>query len=205
LSQEPITILDLRGNGGGDGGVVQSWLNNYDYPGIAKNLYGKGFFFLATRASCYITACNLEYYSFPTESSRNFHDNLMYSYQYGNNDYVLRKDDATLRWNHAKGLLFVLMDSETRSGGEWILAALRTQKNVIFVGSNSTGCMLGAAGQTIVLPNSKITLNYGSSLLLWYDERVFQEGRGFLPDIWVGGDALERVEALIAYYQLAEN
>jgi hypothetical protein len=39
--------------------------------------------------------------------------------------------------------------------------------------------------------------------LLSYDERVFQEGRGFLPDIWVSGDALERVKALIGYYQVA--
>lgn len=205
LSQEPIAILDLRGNVGGGQNVVSSLLNNYDYNGIARNMYGKSYLYSASRAGGYITACSAFSYPSLIYSQESIYDYYMNIYQNGVNDYYLHKDDAKLRWSNAKGLLFVLMDSETVSGGEWILAALRTQKNVIFVGSNSTGCMLGAAGQTIVLPNSKITLNYGSSLLLCYDERVFQEGRGFLPDIWVGGDALERVEALIAYYQLAEN
>lgn len=83
------------------------------------------------------------------------------------------------------------------------MAALRTRSSVIFIGTNSMGMMLGASGEQIALPNSNIHFSFGYSLLLSYDERVFQEGRGFLPDIWVSGDALERVNALIAYYKLA--
>jgi C-terminal processing protease CtpA/Prc len=124
-------------------------------------------------------------------------------YQSGENGYTLLKEDAELKWNNGKGLLFVLMDNRTVSGGEWLLAALRTRGNVVFVGTNSAGMILGSSGQSIALPNSKIHLYFGTSLMLSYDERVFQEGRGFLPDIWVNGDALERVKALIDYYQVA--
>ncbi len=202
LREEPMAILDLRGNRGGDGGAVQAWLNNYDYYGIAKNLYGKGAFQLTTRASSYIFACNLSSYSYPTAHNDPY-DYLMHLYQSGENGCILQKEDAKLSWNNAKGLLFVLMDNHIASGGEWLLAALRTRENVIFVGTNSAGMILGSGGQNIALPNSKIHFAFGNSLLLSYDERVFQEGRGFLPDIWVSGDALERVNALIAYYKLA--
>ncbi len=199
LRDEPIAILDLRGNGGGDADAVQAWLNNYDYKGIAKNLYGKGYYYLTTRASNYIFACNLSSYSFPTAHIDPY-DYLMDLYQSGENGYIVQKDEAELKWNSGKGLLFVLMDSRTISGGEWLLAVLRTRGNVVFVGTNSAGMILGSLGQNIALPNSRIYISSGSSLLLSYDERVFQEGRGFLPDVWVNGDALERVQKLIEYY-----
>ena len=205
LREESVAILDLRGNEGGDGGAVQAWLNNYDYKGIAKNLYGKGAFYLTTRASNYIFACNLLSYSFPTAhvDTCESYDYLMHLYQSGENGYIIQKDEAELKWNNGKGLLFVLMDSHTVSGGEWLLAALRTRGNVVFVGTNSAGMIIGSGGQNIALPNSKTHIGFGSSLLLSYDERVFKEGRGFLPDIWVSGDALERVKALINYYKIA--
>lgn len=199
LSEEPAAILDLRGNKGGGVREVQAWLNSYDYNGIAKNLYGKGYFYLETRASYYLKACSLSSYAEFSDS----YDQLMYFYQNGENSPVLLRDDAKLRWNNANGLLVVLMDSDTVSGGEWLLGALRTRKNVIFVGTNSAGMLLSGAEQQITLPNSKIHFAFGNALLLSYDERVFQEGRGFLPDIWVSGDALERVNALIDYYQVA--
>lgn len=202
LSKEPIAILDLRGNGGGDAGVVQRWLNAYDPNGIAKNIYGTGCFFLSTKAASYLVARSLQDYSLPGRSQDMLYNEYMLRYHYDANSCYLIKDDAKLTWNDGNGLLFVLMDSHTISGGEWLLAALRTRSNVVFVGENSAGMMLGASGQKIALPNSKIKFQFGTSLLLGYDERVFQEGRGFLPDLWVGGDALERVRALIGYYDL---
>ena len=41
--------------------------------------------------------------------------------------------------------------------------------------------LLSGVEEHIVLPNSKVRFFFGNSLLLSYDERVFQEGRGFLP------------------------
>lgn len=202
LSSEPTAILDLRGNRGGSEQAVQAWLNSYDYYGIARNLYGKGYFSISSRASNYLTAHTLSAFS-SLGNSAALYDELIYLYQHGKNSCVLQRDNAKLRWNNAKKLLFVLMDSHTRSGGEWLLESLRTRGNTVFIGTNSEGMLLSGTGQYISLPNSKIHFSFGNSLLLSYDERVFEEGRGFLPDLWVSGDALERVQKLIEYYGLA--
>lgn len=203
LRGDPVAILDLRGNGGGSPDVANAWLNAYDPEGIAENGYGVGFLFLKTAASFYFQARSVKYYPGVYQSPGPQTEAFMKGYRFGGNDYVRIKNSEGLRFCEGEGLLFVLVDSRTISGGEWLLSALRTRENTVFVGTNSAGMLLGARGEDISLPNSNIRFSFGNLLLLTYDERVFEEGRGFLPDLWVSGDALERVQKLIEYYGLA--
>ena len=135
LAEEPLAILDLRGNGGGMLSTASAWL-----------------------------------------------------YAYG-----------------CGGLLFVLTDSASMSCAEHLAAALHGRENTIFVGTNTKGALLGDPGVLTVLPHSGIRVQLSVSLYLYYDGETFDETVGFHPDLWVGGDSLARVEALISHYELQQE
>jgi hypothetical protein len=203
LSSYEVAILDLRGNRGGSPDAVKQWLNAYDSNGLSEYWFGTSSMYRSGRALCYILARTMDagasYFSLwdKNNSQRNYYMQL---YRTGINFYDISRENIPLKQLKAGGLLFVLMDNYDFSAGEVMLFALRNRQNTIFVGTNSRGGLLGGTGQKVVLPHTKITFTYGSGLMFWYDERVFQEGRGFMPDIWVSGDALERVQKLITYY-----
>jgi hypothetical protein len=205
LSSYAVAILDLRGNHGGSPDAVKQWLNAYEPDGLAEYWFATSAMSRSGRALSYILARTMDaganYFSLwdTNNKQRNIYMQL---YLTGINSYDISRENVPLKQLNAEGLLFVLMDERDFSAGEGLLFALRNRENTIFVGTNSSGSMRGGTGQQVVLPNSKINVSYGSNLFFWYDERVFQEGRGFLPDLWVNGDALERVQKLIEYYDL---
>ncbi|HWR19628.1 MAG TPA: S41 family peptidase [Clostridia bacterium] len=203
LSSSKVAILDLRGNRGGSPYVVNWWLKAYGPGGLDEYWFGTSSMYRSGKALSYILARSMDaganYFSLWDENN-SLRNNYMKLYQTGENSYDISRENIPLKQLEAEGILFVLMDDGNCSAGEVLLFALRNRKNTILVGTNSNGCLLGGTGQQVVLPNSKIIISYGNGLMFWYDERVFQEGRGFLPDIWVNGDALERVQKLIEYY-----
>ncbi|HMM32933.1 MAG TPA: S41 family peptidase, partial [Clostridia bacterium] len=205
LSSYEVAILDLRGNGGGSPDAVKQWLTAYDPDGLSEYWFATSAMSRSGRALCYILARTMDagasYFSL-WDTDNSYRNLYMQLYHNGINSYDISRENVALKQLNAEGLLFVLMDGRDFSAGEVLLYALRNRENTIFVGTNSCGGLLGGTGQQVVLPNSKINVSYGSSLFFWYDERVFQEGRGFLPDLWVNGDALGRVNALIEYYDL---
>lgn len=204
LKDVPVAILDLRANMGGSAAVVREWLTCYDADGIAKNCYGIGCFSITTRAANYLTAQKLQYLP-KLQPKDELYAYYMEEYRNGTDNYYVFNDSGALEWCDAENLLFVLMDHDTASAAEWLLSALRTRENTVFVGTNSAGLLVGGPDEWIKLPNSGIYISFGVSMLLTYDERVFEEGRGFLPDVWVNGDALEQTEKLIEYYGLANS
>ena len=99
--------------------------------------------------------------------------------------------------------LFFLTDYLSGSGGEGILTQARTVKNVLVVGTNTTGCMLGSNELQIWLPNSGWYLGFGQHAAL--EDFVNREGYGYDPDIWTPSEyALELVLKLCDYYGLED-
>jgi hypothetical protein len=205
LSSHEVAILDLRGNGGGSPDAVKQWLTAYDSGGLAEYWFATSAMSRSGRALCYILARTMDaganYFSL-WDTDNSYRNLFMQLYRTGINSCDITRENVPLKQLNAEGLLFVLMDERDFSAGEVLLFALRNRENTIFVGTNSCGGLQGGTGQQVVLPNSQINVSYGRDLFFWYDERVFEEGRGFLPDLWVNGDALERVNALIKYYDL---
>ncbi len=123
------------------------------------------------------------------------------SFKYGKNEWETA-NSGNFEISDSENILFVLMDNQTFSAGEIFIAALRNKKNVVFVGTNTFGGILGDNGIKAVLPNSKTHVKFGIAMRFYYDETVFSEGTGFVPDIWVTSDALEQTLNLIKYYNL---
>ena len=206
LAEEPLAILDLRGNGGGMLSTASAWLYAYGCGGLAPFCADNGVF-LSTRATSYIKAHDtprrlpfLNYLGTPEQ----YHDKFMTDYRRRGNYSTLHQPEAVER-AEGGGLLFVLTDSASMSCAEHLIAALHGRENTIFVGANTKGALLGDPGVLAVLPHSGVRVQLSVSLYLYYDGETFDETVGFHPDLWVGGDSLARVEALISRYELQQE
>lgn len=66
-------------------------------------------------------------------------------------------------------------------------------KNVVFVGIPAMGCLVSGNVNSAVLPESRLGLQFGTSLNIRPDLSEF-EGIGFAPTLWVPlGESLDRV------------
>jgi len=101
--------------------------------------------------------------------------------------------------------VIVLTNNRVSSAGDLLVGYLRQLENVLFVGTNTHGNVIGGGmtDETYTrLPHSGLTVEFGSWLRLRPDLSQF-EGVGFLPDLWVPpGEALERALAFVERYGL---
>lgn len=200
LKNYPVSIVDIRGNQGGFETAGDEWFEGYTGTAAVKNrteamLYSKLF-------------CTemMKLYEQQKKNEKNMSSNSYvltvtgYDYIYNmiknkklNSWKVSSTQPDTLVDN--KNIIYVLIDNNVASASELYIGKLRTLKNVIFVGTNTMGCNLVGGVFSYKLPNSGELLRFGSTLYLMPN---FEEGSGFMPDIWVDSpDALTRLEKLI--------
>lgn len=149
LRDSSIGILDLRFNGGGDGGAAARWLKDYAKTGVPSN----ALFFEAFSGSQLSSARDL--------------------------------------WVENDGLLVILTSKRTASAAEWLIDAAYNLENVLVVGDNTCGAMVGSISH-IQLKNSKLMIGIGISQGIIPDTNdYFEEYRGFYPDLWVPADEAE--------------
>jgi len=156
---------------------VQQWLQKYN-AALVTYADGKSSIWLATRSGCYLMAQDAKNrQGISPDIKKDYIDNNMYIYKYGQNFWKISKQQfKRVPNNH---LLFVLTDSSVASAGESLIAALRNQDNVIFVGTNTNGCLIGTTPRPITLPHSKIPVSFCGVIKNYFNKSVFQEGKGF--------------------------
>lgn len=104
------------------------------------------------------------------------------------------------RWQENDRTIFCLTDGQTASAAEWFEDSLRALGHVVFVGSNTRGMMLVGGNYTYYLPNSGLSLYFGTGLYLPKTEENL-DGSGWQPDLWVEPTrAAEAVVAMWNYY-----
>ncbi|MEA4848743.1 MAG: S41 family peptidase [Clostridiaceae bacterium] len=195
IKNSRVSILDLRGNSGGMSKYVTDWLDIYD-PALSEYAGGSIFAYRRSRTADYLRYRSLGAYLSKQEAAL-----LLSGYRIGSNFWETGETQAFER-SRSSNILFVLVDSRTFSACEWLIAALRNKDNVIFVGTNSGGGLMGDSAIKIVLPGSRVNIQCGFGLRFYYDETVFSEESGFCPDIWVSTDAMGHTMNLISYYGL---
>ncbi len=200
IGESPVAILDLRGNGGGSPARVRQWLNAYDPQHFSLKDTGPGGYALhrQTLAVCGVLRRLAE--AGAAAFDRYYYPGYDFSAQeLAFLDQITRSGINTqtvAAWPNrrvaANSLLVVLVDKDTMSAGEHLVARLLNRDNVLFIGTNTFGATVSDKGIPIVLPHSGITVQYGSSLYLMFNESVVNEAMGFFPDLWVPEDALNR-------------
>ena len=181
---EPVLIMDLRGNRGGRHEFAQSWVEGY-----ASRPPRHEFVFVQHQLESATTVGMLRALNPAPRIVR---------------APLFRR--FFLPWPREpipnENLVIVLMDSRTTSAGEVFVGYLRQLENALFVGANTHGNFVCADILRTSLPRSGLSVIFGRHLNLRPDLSQF-EGVGFLPDLWVPpGESLERVLAFIERYGL---
>ncbi|QXM06228.1 S41 family peptidase [Crassaminicella indica] len=194
-SDENIAILDLRGNKGGAIFDGCKWISNFTNNKVDS--------FKLIKSALLTKVCK-------KRISDNFTTNNNLK-KVDLKDFYAGIDSSNLvGWSKIRipelgylkndKIIIVLFDKNTASASENMISTLSKMDNTIFIGMNSAGA-LNIPGLGInILPNSKLTVQFGSFILMEPDF-VWRDGIGYFPDFWVeSDDALDKAIRFINNY-----
>ena len=105
----------------------------------------------------------------------------------------VQRSSARDLWVSNDNLLVILTSKCTASAAEWLIDAAYNLENVLVVGDNTSGAMVGSMAY-IQLKNSKLIIGIGTMENIIPDTNdYFEEFRGFCPDLWVPADEAEEL------------
>ncbi len=189
--EEKITILDIRDNSGGNGFLPVQWIEER-FKEIPKNS-SKGIYLNR------FSNMDDEYFHTSEHLCKYFSLDIIDDY-FG--EFKSRENDELIE---NENYIFVIVDKNSGSAAEYFIELLKGIENVIVVGSNSYGLLNSSSMGLLYLPNSGINFTYGNWLKI-FDEEVFKEGVGFMPDILIDDEnTVEAVLNLIEYYELDKD
>lgn len=165
LRHEPIMILDLRSNVGGNGSLPHKWLKAYTGESATGNTY------------------------FVEHGTKFFGDSNSLSELPGGRDIggglTLYEEQPDV-FIENDNLIIVLISKYTASAAECMVDLLHNLRNVLFIGDPTSGYFLGdSLHHGYKLPCSLIPVQFGVTQRFFPEGGYFQEMRGFLPDLWV--------------------
>ena len=110
----------------------------------------------------------------------------------------MQKTNARDLWVSNENLLVILTSKWTASSAEMLMDAAYNLENVLIVGENTCGALIGGSAP-VQLPNSRLSVAIGPSQTIIPDTNdYFEEYRGFCPDLWVpAGEAEELAVKLL--------
>lgn len=194
LQDEPVLIIDLRRNGGGNGFLPQMWFEAYTGTYLTPNHYN-------------LFRLDL-YHAFGMERSAPDPDSFYYV-PADVAEYYAKPQTINESWELENAeprqvvendrLLIVLTSKGTASAADNFTDITFNVRNTLVIGSNTTGMFTSAAAIGAKMPNSGMVGQMGFNLSV-FDEEHFQEGRGLMPDLWASGDALEAALVLAGQF-----
>ncbi|MDR2167733.1 MAG: hypothetical protein LBE35_07795 [Clostridiales bacterium] len=187
LRDEPVIILDLRGNGGGNGFMGQRWF----YALLGENVPAN---FVRLTAEQYagprIVPPENTHHDRREDIEQFTHERDFYGHALieGPKDRIVPNER----------LIIILADRGAASAGEGMVDLAFNMENTLVIGQNTSGAHAfnRSYPQGRTLPRSGIYFGFGRSMTLW-PENHFAEGIGLAPDIWAQGDALAAALQLI--------
>ena len=177
LQEEPIIIVDIRGNGGGNVTKFDGWL----YRLMGNTVY-----------PTFNTIDRWHNITWPEDLTweSNTDENGPQAFTYNKNPYQNNKT--------SEPLIIMLTNRINGSSAEWVVSQMFNLENTLIIGQNTAGGLLSDGQRvSIYLPYSNIRLLF-SPIGYIYPPGHFAEGVGFAPDVWVNGCALEATLAMLA-------
>ncbi|MCL2404189.1 MAG: S41 family peptidase [Defluviitaleaceae bacterium] len=190
LRDEPVVILDIRSNIGGNSLLVAQLM--YDLTGEVVPTSSLTLNIGDIDHSMFMHSLVPSYEPFylPVSDINKFRPAMAF----GNNHYITHYGPRRVVPNDM--LLVVLVDRHTMSASETIVELALNLENTLVVGQNTAGATQKTGGQNYYLPYSGLPVSFGLGLVV-HPVGMGVEGIGFAPDIWTYADALEAVLALL--------
>jgi len=174
VKDEPVIILDLRGNIGGRGELPVEWFYRVIGREIPLNV--------AT-----IIAYDEDRFNRRFSDSQGLLPHIYPAVKLDDNHMVNKPLDAMVQNDQ---LIIILTDRLTASAAELATDIGLSLENVLIIGQNTAGVYLTSASSTVyTLPGSGMEFHFHFTVRA-FPPGLFSEGVGFAPDIWVTGCAL---------------
>lgn len=191
FKEEPVLILDLRSNGGGNGVLPFKWLREYTGQPVTTNHVSIKYWNGQDMRTFAENKDNPYYLSYESMTEIAGFEPISPDYMKAN-----AQPDAFIE---NEKLLVILTGKNTGSAAETFVDMAHNVSNTVVIGENTLGTLISNAYTVTTLPNSRIPVQLGSDLSFFPDnDDYFEEFAGFSPDFWVsGGDAEELAVQLI--------
>ncbi|MDR2166741.1 MAG: hypothetical protein LBE35_02680 [Clostridiales bacterium] len=191
LRDEPVIIVDIRSNGGGNGNLPIRWLHALTGEIIAGNYWGiEGRSYESFVDAVKNQGRNNPFYS----SYENFRVYVQPEPLGEYNTLLHNLPDEIVANNQ---LLILLIDRGTASAAEGFADLAFNLENALVIGQNTAGALhTNMTYPRRYLPNSGITFGLGRGIHI-HPPGHLPEGIGITPDIWTDGDALKATLAML--------
>ena len=196
LRDEPVVIVDLRGNLGGSGILVQRWL--YALTGELVRSTSSGFSFEMAVVDVYVPTPEGTTWYHSEETSEWIFQNASFK-SYGSYTISYSMPDTLIQ---REQLLIVLVDRRSASASEIFVHGATNITNTLIIGTNTFGAAnFGGTGFQKFMPHTGIPFGFGFTAVL-FPEGHLPESVGLTPDIWVKGDALAAALAMLEAWEV---
>ncbi len=189
--EEPVVIVDLRGNDGGNEHWPISWIQRLTGRRAESVLIRSE---LESITSMRGRANAFEYWDHLTPGSSSFQSEAD---RFASMADAIEARIRQPRWTTPVYPIFSLIPNDTTiivvtnnlvaSAGEGMVMRISRLENVVIVGENSMGALAFGNVSTHMLPNSGIMIWISINFNIFPDHQT-REGVGLLPDLWVPAD-----------------
>ncbi len=169
MGESSLSILDLRGNIGGNGILADQWTETYSGKKVQYSFNGT---YILSEESMDSASNGQSWKEYIKHSNCKVYDD---------NHTITEASEEMLE---IENVLIVLTDSSMFSASELLTDSLHHLNKTIFIGMPTFGCINSSLMFNAVLKNSNIPFGFGNSWNI-FDEDYYMEFKGFQPDIWM--------------------
>lgn len=192
LRGEPVVIVDIRNNGGGNGWLAQRWL----YSLLGETVFGNHVSLVAEAPE------RRSINPHPFNPNNVFQNppgtwEMFWDASHFGDGYIIR-DIQEREIVYSEPLLILLTDRFTGSAGDGFADLFMSMSNTLVIGEPTAGVLaFDRTYPSLFLPNSGLLFGFGRTKMVW-PEGLFAESYGLHPDIWVlGANALTSTISLL--------
>jgi C-terminal processing protease CtpA/Prc len=185
---EPVLIVDIRGNGGGNEQWPKKWVTRFTGKQPSNNRY----FTELTTKTTMMGRANYFHYLLDLYSEMQFYQSEMD--RYTTQATFFEKNQMTAYWSGPFSedvqkipndtTLIVVTNGLVASAAEGFLIYLQQVENVVVVGENTHGALVFGQMTLHRLPHSNLSVYLPISLNIPLDLELKEE-KGFSPDLWI--------------------